>query len=66
MKPTAFSRQLARTIEAAPAQHRRALLTALDGWRLLGTSAPTECQLVEAIEEGLAEEIASRCTADGE
>jgi hypothetical protein len=62
---TAFFTQLARTIEAAPAQHRRALLAALDGWRLTGPEA-SEYQFVEAIELALGEEIADRCSTEGE
>lgn len=58
-----FLHQLARTIEAAPAQHRRALLAALDGFDPTHASARA---VVEAVEEGLAEEIAHRCTTEGE
>lgn len=60
-----FLSQLTRTIEAAPVQHRRALLAALDGWRLFG-SPISDHELVEAVEEGLAEEVATRCTTEGE
>jgi hypothetical protein len=62
MSPPLFY-QLARTIEAAPAQQRRALLAALDGF---DPSHSSTRAVVEAIEEGLSEEIATRCTTEGE
>lgn len=60
---TPFFIQLARTVEAAPARQRRALLAALDSFDPTHASARA---VVEAVEEGLAEEIANRCTTEGE
>lgn len=54
-----FLAQLTKTIEAAPAAHRRALLASLDYWRLTA-SRVTSLDLTEAVVEGLSEEVACK------
>ena len=55
-----FLSTLTRIIERAPGRERLALLIALDCWRLSGSEV-SEIELVEAIVEGLSEEIARAC-----
>lgn len=55
----AFLLELSRCISSAPAQRRRELLRTLDCWRLTNECIG-ERDVVEALEEGLIEEIGCR------